>query len=97
MSETTRPQRRPEVETYVLPDGTALLYDSVTEAGHPLDVLHALIWDYCDGALTRDEIAQEVATLLPSDPTAHDYTLLVLDELAERGLLLAQAKAPDAL
>lgn len=93
MSPTSHPQRRPDVETYVLPDGTSLLYDPANEAGHPLDLVQSLIWEYCDGACSADEIAREVAALAPADPAAHEFALHMLNELAERGLLLSPAQA----
>jgi hypothetical protein len=82
------PTRRPDVETYVLPDGTSLLFDPVTEAGHPLDVVSSLIWDYCDGTLARDAIAGELVALLPQVPDAAAHAYVVLDEFAQLGLLL---------
>lgn len=86
------PLRRPDVETYVLPDGTSLLFDTVTEAGLPLDVLRSLIWDYCDGTLSPEQIAAEVATLLPGEAEAAPHTLRVLEEFAEQGLLATPAQ-----
>ncbi len=91
MPDTPRPQRRPDVETYVLPDGTSLLFDPVTEAGHSLDVLRSLVWDYCDGANAREAIAGEIAALLPQAADAADHTLTVLDEFARAGLLAPPA------
>src|SRR5579863_9394049 len=92
-----RPLRRSDVETYILPDGSALLYDPRSESGHPLDVVRALIWDYCDAQLTRDEIAQEIAALLPQAPDAVTYTLSVLEEFALAGLLAPEAPSAPPL
>lgn len=85
--------RRTDVETFILPDATALLFDPVTETGHALDVLSALIWDYCDGQRTANEIAQEVAVLLPQEPDAAAHTLAVLAGFAQARLLSDEGKA----
>lgn len=82
---------RPDVEMHVLPDGSALLFDPVESEGHVLNQLGALAWDYCDGALSREEIASEIADLIPAVERAHDAVLEVLDGFAERGLLLTPA------
>jgi hypothetical protein len=84
------PSRRPDIETYILPDGSALLYDPRSETGYPLDVVRALIWDYCDAQLTRDQIAQEIAVLLPNVPNAAAHACAVLEEFAEVGLLAGE-------
>jgi hypothetical protein len=93
-SNSVKPQRRLDIDTYVLPDGTALLFDPATEAGHPLDVLSSLIWDYCDGTMTPDAVAQEVAELLPRMSDAAQHTLAVLAEFMRLGLLVAPVACP---
>jgi len=95
-SSSPNPRRRLDVETHVLPDGTSLLFDPKTEAGHPLDVLRSLIWDYCDGTLTADEISLEIAALLPQESEAGKYTLHVIEEFAHDGLLLTSATSASA-
>ncbi len=88
MSSPSRPVRRPDIETYVLPDGTSLLYDPISEAGLPLDVLSSLIWDYCDGALRDDEIAGEVVALLPQFADVDAHVQSVIAGFEQQGLLL---------
>lgn len=96
MSPAIRPNRRSDVETYILPDATALLYDPVADSAHPLDAVMALIWDYCDGQLARDQIAQEIAALLPQAPDAVTHTLAVIEEFERAGLLVAApTNAPE--
>lgn len=88
MEPTARPQRRPDVETHLLPDGTCLLFDPQVGEGFTLNVAGALVWDYCDGQLTGDEIARELAGLLPEHPDVAEDTERLLTDLTERGLLL---------
>lgn len=87
MQAPSRPNRRSDVETYVLPDGTSLLFDPVSEIGHPLDVFSSLIWDYADGTLSVDEIVREVCELVPQIEGMQAHTLDVLREFSELGLL----------
>lgn len=78
---------------HVLPDGTCLLFDERSDEGHTLNASGALVWDYCDGERTADEIAQELADLLPQEPQVRADTMRLLEEFAERGLLLSAADA----
>ena len=82
-----RPQARPDVETHVLPDGSCLLFDPVSSEGLALSLVGALVWDYCDGALTNDEIADEIAALTPENPGLRDEVLQFLKEFTRNGLL----------
>ena len=85
----TYTRRRPDVETHVLPDGTCLLFDPVGNEGYVLNAAGALVWDYCDGMLTGAEIAQELVALLPEHPEVREETERILQDLAERGLVLS--------
>jgi hypothetical protein len=96
MSVPSHPVRRQDVETYVLPDGTSLLYDPVSEAGMPLDVVSSLIWDYCDGALSDDEIVGEMVALLPQVTDMDAHVLSVIAGFEQLGLLLRPARANNA-
>src|SRR5260370_8019227 len=82
------PCRRLDVETYVLPDGTALLFDPVTEAGYPIDILSSLIWDYCDGMEALDTIANGIAALLPQMSNVSEHTHPLLYNLSKPVLLI---------
>lgn len=95
------PERCPEVETYLLPDGSCLLFDSRTDEAHVLNAVGALVWDYCDGALSVAQIADELAPLLPAQPTLRDDVREMIEALAGKGLLrdsgtTQTAALPDA-
>ena len=72
------PLRRAEVETYLLPDGSCVLFDPRLGEGFTLNAAGALVWEYCDAALSSDEIAREVAALLPNEPQAYTDGLAVI-------------------
>jgi hypothetical protein len=83
------PRQRPDIETHILPDGSCLIFDAVANQGRALNAAGALTWDYCDGTHTPDEIAAEVAALLPDFEPARQATLRLLDDLGQAGFLVA--------
>jgi len=84
------PLRRADVETYLLPDGSCVLFDPRLGEGFTLNAAGALVWEYCDAALSTDEIAREVASLLPNEPQAYTDGLAVISQLLDAGLLEMQ-------
>jgi Coenzyme PQQ synthesis protein D (PqqD) len=86
------PLRRADVETYLMPDGSCVLFDPRLGEGLTLNAAGALVWDYCDAALSTDEIAREVASLLPNEPLAYTDGLAVMSQLLELGLLEIQSE-----
>jgi hypothetical protein len=81
------PLRRADVETYLMPDGSCVLFDPRQGECLTLNAAGALVWEYCDAALSTDEIAREVASLLPNEPQAYTDGLAVMSQLRELGLL----------
>lgn len=87
------PQARPDVEAHVLPDGSCLLFDPIRCEGLALNLVGALVWDYCDGALTWDEIVSEIAALKPDEPDLRNEVQEYLKAFTQNGLL---RQAPGA-
>jgi len=81
------PLRRADVETYLMPDGSCVLFDPRQGEGLTLNAAGALVWDYCDAALSTEEVAREVASLLPNEPQAYTDGLAVMSQLRELGML----------
>jgi len=91
------PERRPDVETFILPDGSCLLFDSRTDEGHVLNAVGALVWDYCDGTLGAEQIADELASLLPEAAELREDVRAMISALAGKGLLVgSEAPLPAA-
>ena len=88
VSQQEFPTRRPEVETHLLPDGTCLLFDPIASEGHVLNAVGALVWDYCDGTVSRGDMADEIGNLLPEMSQLRDEVVHLLDQFADLGLLL---------
>lgn len=85
------PTARPEIEAYIVPDGTCFLFDPVHDEGFALDQLGALVWDYCDGTTSQEEIAAEVSALLPDHSELAERVNELLAMFAAQGLLLPDA------
>ena len=90
------PLRRADVETYLMPDGSCVLFDPRLGEGFTLNAAGALVWEYCDAALSTEEIAREVAALLPNEPKAYTDGLAVMSQLMEAGLLEIQSERVPA-
>lgn len=81
-------QRNDEIKTTLMPDGHVVLFDTKTEWAQVLNPVGALVWEYCDGATSVTEMADEIAKLLEYDKTAlqGDINSLVA-ELLSQGLI----------
>lgn len=90
------PCRRADIETHLMPDGSCLLYDSATTEAHVLDVVGAFVWEYCDGTLTPDQIAAELASVLPEAPNLRADALRMIAEFETAGLFTPSGGADDA-
>lgn len=89
--------QRTDIETHIMPDGTCLLFDTVSNEGRALNAAGALTWDYCDGTLSAGEIADELVALLPNEPQVRADTLALLAELAQSGYLVTRERALTSL
>ena len=78
-----------------MPDGSALLYDPETNEGHTLNPVGSFIWEYCDGTLTPDQIAAELADALPQAPDIHAEALRMIAEFAAAGLFAPSTETPE--
>jgi hypothetical protein len=97
MVETVYPLQRADIETHIMPDGTCLLFDVVSNEGRALNAAGALTWDYCDGTLSAGEIADELVALLTNEPQVRADTLALLAELAQSGYLVTRERALTSL
>lgn len=93
MSLPAMPLRRETIETHLMPDGSALLYDPATGEAQVLNVTGSFIWEYCDGTLTPEQIAAELAEILPDEPDIHTEALRLMGELAALDLFASATEA----
>ena len=78
-----------------MPDGSALLYDPANNEAHTLNPVGSFVWEYCDGTLTPDQIASELADALPEAPDIHTEALRMIAEFAAAGLFVAAPETPE--
>ena len=83
-------KRAPEIQTKLLPDGHIVLTSSKTDWAHTLNPAGALVWEFCDGKYTRDEINLLVSRIIqPAGPSKFNREIAdLLTELIELGLLI---------
>lgn len=83
------PRRNPDVKTTLLPDGYVVLYGADSDWAHTLNPTGAMVWEFCDGEHTVDQIAGEVAALLQTADKESFQTDIarLLDELIGLGLV----------
>ena len=80
-----------------MPDGSALLYDPATSQAHTLNPIGSFVWEYCDGTLTPDQIAAELADALPQAPDIHAEALRMIAEFAAAGLFTSASETDETL
>jgi hypothetical protein len=87
-----KPKRDPDIQTSVLPDGHACLVSEKTEWAHTLTPLAALVWEFCDGNNSVDEIISELKAIpeVTIGPDFKQEVEALLEELSDGGFLLEE-------
>ncbi len=88
MSPGDHPHGRSERAAHQLPDASCLLIEPATGRGLGLTGLGVLVWDSCDGALSRERIADEVMALEPQAPAMRHSVYEILEAFTKQGLLV---------
>ncbi len=89
MTESTKPQRKPDIMANDLGEQMAL-YSVEGKAVHVLNPTAKLIWDLCDGEHSLEDIEAAIRSSF-AVPEGHDVQAAVrrtVHELSEKGLLL---------
>ena len=90
MQQTTiRPRRDPEIEINTLPDGHVALFSPGTNLAFTLTPLAALVWEFCDGSSTVDEIVKQIASVddIPKDIDLAKEAHALVNDLIDSGLV----------
>ena len=87
-----KPKRDPDIQTNILPDGHVCLVSEKTEWAHTLTPLAALVWEFCDGTNTVDEIINQLKSVpeLTISAKFKDEVAELLEELNDGGFLLEE-------
>jgi PqqD family protein of HPr-rel-A system len=73
-----------------VPDGY-VVYQPVQDRVHYLNATAAVIFEYCDGLQSADEIVAQVATAFELPETRQDEIRACLDNLVKEGLVAPRA------
>lgn len=60
---STKPKRSNEMESTSLPDGMIILVNKKTSWAHTLTPLGALVWEFCDGENSVEEIVANIQSI----------------------------------
>ncbi len=84
-----KPKRNNAIETKLLPDGYVVLVNEVNNWAHTLTPTGALIWEFCDGETTVDEIFDRIIELTeqPADLELKNQILKLISDLQGVGLI----------
>ena len=94
MTEKQNSRRRDDVQTEDLPDGSTLLFDSVSLMTYPISSSASLVWRACDGLHGIDEIVDQMESHYEVDrETAEKDVSKLLHDFAELGLPQGAPKA----
>jgi hypothetical protein len=85
---TSKPKRSENVESQPLPDGSGLLFDSVTAVAYPITPSAMRIWELCDGEHPVTSILDALEEQYEIDrPTLEQDSLRLLNDFAGKQLL----------
>lgn len=87
MSTIIRPKRDSEVEVNTLPDGHIVIFNPHTNLACTLTPVAALVWEFCDGSNTVDEIFQHLSSIDDIPPTPVLKIQELVEELINSGLV----------
>lgn len=85
----TFPTRNPELQTKLLPDGHAVVFNEVTLWAHILSPSGAVIWEFCDGEHTLNAILDELEALTGTRPELVQTQEFIAD-LQANGLIVVR-------
>jgi len=71
----------------LLADGSMVLYHTASRKLMTLNPTAALVWEYCDGEHTIEQITSEVRAVFPAVSTIADDVAGVLNDLRAREML----------
>lgn len=88
VSTMLKPKRNLEFETRLLPDGYVLVYSEQSSLVHTLTPLGGLVWEFCDGESSAEEIADTISSIAKV-PASQDEVMQLVKELQVKGLLVS--------
>jgi hypothetical protein len=81
-----KPKRNPEFTARLLPDGYVLIHSQKTDWVHTLTPVGGLVWEFCDGDQTGEQIAARICAVVQVAAKREDVFDLI-KQLENNGLL----------
>jgi hypothetical protein len=82
-------KRNPDINCQLLPDGNAVLFSSKSNWAHIINPVGAMVWEFCDGELSENEIMTQISELVQTDANSLKQEVVAFTkQLLESGLLL---------
>lgn len=84
-----KPKRNEQIKTSTLPDGHAVLVSKETDWAYTLTPIAALIWEFCDGTNTIDDIVSCIQAIpeFSANQCKREEVSELLAELDDGGFL----------
>jgi hypothetical protein len=84
-----KPRRDPGMALNHLPDGYVVLFSPDTNLAYTLTPLAALVWEFCDGANTVDEIVAQLGSVdeIPADVDLAKEVHALVNDFVNSGLV----------
>ncbi len=90
MMNLTKPKRSSDMESTSLPDGYVVLVNKKTNWAHTLTPLGGLVWEFCDGLNSVDEIVDKIQAIpeIGSRESLRQEVKDLVGQFDEEGFLL---------
>lgn len=84
-----KPKRNTSIKTSTLPDGHAVLVSKETEWAYTLTPIAALVWEFCDGTNSVDDIVVNIQAIpeFAVNQCKKEEVTALLEELNDGGFL----------
>lgn len=80
------PKRNSDFNARLLPDGYVLIHSEKSDWVHTLTPLGGLVWEFCDGDKTAEQITDLICSKIQV-PAKHEDVVALVEELDKNGLL----------
>lgn len=88
-----KPKRNDDIETRLLPDGHVVLFSKNSDWAHTITPMAAIVWEFCDGDNTPEQIAQRTREITQSsDAELASQIDKLLQEFEQSGLILFESR-----
>ena len=90
---TSKPNRQPGIQTRSLIDGYVVVFSETTNQASTLTPLAGIVWEFCDGSNSVDDIVQELQSIkeISAEVDLKTQVQELVNEFIKTGLVFAGA------